>query len=164
MHVLRTWMPLLGLWHTSKRNSSQKCWKWSSDFMVVAMVSNTCPGVFWCSMVMVSIVQECLEGLLVFTFKHHFELFPASLGITGLICIDVEGFQVVESPGVEGLHVLNLLGQWEAELRCLPMWGVRSGCHYETRVDRDCLEKTMDCLRSTGAFGVLIGDLFRTLR
>ena len=55
-------------------------------------------------------VQECLEGLPVFTLKHDFELFPASLGFIGLICIDVEGFQAVKSPGVEGLPVLHLLG------------------------------------------------------
>ena len=51
------------------------------------------------------VVQECLEGLPLFALKHHFELFPA-----GLICINVEGFQVVESPGVEGLPVFHLLG------------------------------------------------------
>ena len=61
------------------------------------------------------IVQECLEGLLVFALKHHFELFPTSLGLIGLLCINVEGFQVVKGYGVEGLTVLHLLGH-EAEL------------------------------------------------
>ena len=38
------------------------------------------------------IVQEGLENLPVFAFEHHFELFPASFVIIGLISIDVEGF------------------------------------------------------------------------
>ena len=67
------------------------------------------------------IVQECLEGLPVFTLKHHFELFSAGLGLIGLIGINVEGFQVVRSPGIEGLLVLHLLGQCETELRGFPM-------------------------------------------
>ena len=56
------------------------------------------------------VVQESLQGLAVFTLKHHIELFPASLGLIGLICVDNEGLQVVESPGVEGYPVLCLLG------------------------------------------------------
>ena len=52
------------------------------------------------------IVQECLP---VFTLKHHFELFPNSLGLIRLICVDVEGFHVVKSPHVEDLLVLYLL-------------------------------------------------------
>ena len=99
------------------------------------------------------IVQECLEGLPVFSLKHHFELFPACLGFIGLICNDVEGFQVGENPGVEGLPVPHLLGCSEAEFRGLPMWGARSGCHCGTRVGRDCLGKKVDCFGSTGAFG-----------
>ena len=65
------------------------------------MASNTCLRV---------VVQECLEGLPVFALKHNFELFPTSLDIIGLIGINVGGFQVVKSPGVEGLPVLHLLG------------------------------------------------------
>ena len=43
------------------------------------------------------------------------------------------------------------------------MWGVRSGYHCRTRVDRDCLGKVVACLGSAGAFGVVHRDLFRTL-
>ena len=56
------------------------------------------------------IVQESLEHLLVFAFKCHLELLLASLGVIRLIGVDVEGFQVIQGPGVEGLPVLHLLG------------------------------------------------------
>ena len=80
-------MPLLGLWHTSERSSSQKCQEWSLDFMVVAVVSNwkaltqktPMHGgllVFWCEGL---IVQESLEHLPVFALKHHLELVPTVL-------------------------------------------------------------------------------------
>ena len=148
MHVLRAWILSLGLWCMFKMSSPQECQKWSSDFMVVAMATNSCMGVFWC------------YGVIV---KHAFKLFPASLGITGLICIDVDGFHVVENPGVGGLPVIHLLGWAETEFRNLPMWGVRYGCHSGTTVGRDCLGKTVDYMGSTGTFGVLLGDLFTTL-
>ena len=56
------------------------------------------------------IVQESLKHLPVFTIKHHLELLPASLGVVRLIGVDVEGFQVMQGPGVEGLPVIHLLG------------------------------------------------------
>ena len=103
-------MPSSGLWHTSERTSSQKCQKWSLDFMVVAMASDTCLGgllVFQCDGL---IVQESLEHLPVFALKHHFELLPSSPSVIKLISVDVEGFQVIQIPGVEGLPVICLLG------------------------------------------------------
>ena len=56
------------------------------------------------------IIQESLEHLPSFVLKHHLELLPASLGVIRLIGVFVEGFQVIQSPGVEGLPVVHLLG------------------------------------------------------
>ena len=63
------------------------------------------------------------------------------LGVISLIGVNVEGFWVVTGPGIEGLPVLQLLGQGETELGCLPTWGFRPGSHCSIRGDRDCLGK-----------------------
>ena len=53
-----------------------------------------------------AIVNQNLQGLLVFALKHHFQLLPASLHGVSFFGIDVEGLQEVSVPGVESLPVL----------------------------------------------------------
>ena len=61
-------------------------------------------------------LYEGLEVLPVFSLKHHLELFPASSELISFICINVEGFKVVEGSCVEHLPVLRLMGRCKAEL------------------------------------------------
>ena len=75
------------------------------------------------------IVNEGLEGLPVFSLKHHFKLFPAGLVVISSLGINIEGLQVVNGPGVECSPVLRLLGCVEAELWGFPAWGGTVGCH-----------------------------------
>ena len=52
------------------------------------------------------IVDEGLLSLSIFTLKHHLQLMPAHVPVVSLISVDVKGFQVVMSHGVEDFPVL----------------------------------------------------------
>ena len=67
------------------------------------------------------IINEGLKGLYILTLKHHLQLVPASMAAINLINIDVEGFQVVKSPGVEDFPVLQMMEGIEIELSGLPV-------------------------------------------
>ena len=45
-------------------------------------------------------LNKYLEGLPIFTLKHHFELFPVSLEVF-FLCINIKGFQEVDGASVE---------------------------------------------------------------
>ena len=47
-----------------------------------------------------------LEGLPVFSLKHHLQLLPSGLCGVSFFSIDVEGLEEVDGPGVECLPVL----------------------------------------------------------
>ena len=55
-------------------------------------------------------LSEGLKGLLIFILKHHFELFPAFMGGVFFLCVNVEGFQEVNSLGVETSPLVTLIG------------------------------------------------------
>ena len=67
------------------------------------------------------IVYEGLESLSIFTLKHHTELLSASVAVISLLSVNVEGFQEVESPGIEHFPVLRLMGEWEMEGGSFPV-------------------------------------------
>ena len=47
------------------------------------------------------IIYEGLKSLSIFTLQHHAELLPGSMAVISLLSVNVEGFQEVESPGLE---------------------------------------------------------------
>ena len=53
-----------------------------------------------------AIVDEGLQSLSILPLTHHLELLPASTAVTSFLSIDVEGFQVIYSPGIEDFPVL----------------------------------------------------------
>ena len=90
------------------------------------------------------VVVQSLEGLPVFSLKHHLQLLPASLHGVSLFGIDVEGLQEVDGPGVENLPVLQLLGGHEAKFGSLPVCSTAVECH----IDGDKVwGQTGTCLR-----------------
>ena len=54
-------------------------------------------------------LYEGLKSLSIFTLKHHAELLPASAVVISLLGINIEGFQEVNSPGIEQFLVLRLM-------------------------------------------------------
>ena len=53
-----------------------------------------------------TIVNEGLESLSIFTLEHHLKLLPACVAVISFISINVKGFQVIYSPGVEDFPIL----------------------------------------------------------
>ena len=56
------------------------------------------------------IVYEGLESLSIYALKHHVELLPAKAAVISPLNINVKGFPVVDSPGIEHFPVLRLMG------------------------------------------------------
>ena len=109
MWVERAWIPSMGSWQTLERSSFQECQKCSSDLIAVSIASRASQGILqlWGNG---AIINEGLESLLVFTLRHHFKLLPASVVAISFLGNDVEGFQVIYSPGIEDFPVLQLVG------------------------------------------------------
>ena len=53
-----------------------------------------------------AIINEELESLPVFALEHHFKLLPASAAVISFFGINVEGLQLIFSPGIEDCSVL----------------------------------------------------------
>ena len=84
-----------------------------------------CPLTFWGDG---PIVDEEVKTLSIFALKHHFKLLQASALVISFIGVDVKGFQVVKSPGVEDPPVLLLIRGIKIEFRNFPA-GVWVRCH-----------------------------------
>ena len=74
-----------------------------------------------------AIVYEGHASPSVFVLKHHHELFPASIVVISFLSVDVEGFQVIYSPGIEDVPVLQLMVGVKVELMGF-LAGVWTGC------------------------------------
>ena len=48
-----------------------------------------------------------------FALEHHFKLLPASVAVISFLSINVEGIQVMYSPGIEHFQVFQLMGELE---------------------------------------------------
>ena len=68
-----------------------------------------------------AIVYKGLEGLSILSLKHHVQLFPASMAFVSLLCVDVEGFEIVNCSSVEDLPVLRLVRGVEVEVGGFPV-------------------------------------------
>ena len=70
---------------------------------------------------MVLLSNEGLESHSIFAFEHHADLLPTSAAVISLLSVNVEGFQEVESPGIELFPVLRLMQEIEMEEGSFPV-------------------------------------------
>ena len=79
-------------------------------------------------------VTEGLQGLSVFSLKHHFELFSALFAVVFGLYVNNEGLLEVDYIGVENSPLIVLVWGGGGEYRGFPLRGVAPGCYCVLRV------------------------------